>query len=394
MYNGCPARYYTHIMPKLLRYALVKWPHVAAHVTSFKDAVVIVHEEGRTVATSAPLADWQAGMPLGRARKIYVHAIFARRDRAREKAAHNALAHHLLHFTPRMEAPRPGCFLLQDPDIDGLAGFVAQHAELRAAAASYAAWTRLAAYLASPATLRIVCDEAAFLSETPVSVLACGILGDHGAEVAERLRLFGLHDLNAVRRRLTRRHLRVQFGAETGGLLDSILRPGRQPVVAVYTPDREVHVAHELETSAPAGKPWIRAAILRLAEHLARELRGMAALTLALEAFVPGRGTVSSRYMAPRGLSTATDLRRLAGRLHERLCLQLAMHEVLSLRLAAGGLMQLAYAQGHLFTPRTEEPALKRAVDLLQKRYGQQALLRAERKDSLFPEDRLVFKPL
>lgn len=381
-------------MPKMLRYALIEWPCLAAQVTGPRDRVVIVHEEGRIVEASSPLANWQAGMPLGRARKIYVQAVFVRRDRAREKAAHNALAHHLGCFSPRMEAKGPGCFLLQDPDIDDLAGFVAQHTELRAAASSCADWARLAAYMASFATLRLVCNEAAFLASTPVAALACGILGETGAEVAERLQLFGLHDLFAVRRRLTRRHLRAQFGARTGALLDGILRPGRQPVVPVYVPDREIEAAHELDIPSAAGKPWIRAAILLLAEHLARKLQGMAALTLALEAFALERGTVSTRYMAPRGLSSTTDLQRLACRLHESLCHQLGTHEILSLRLAAGDLVQLAYAQGHFFTPRTEEPALRRAILLLQKRYGQEALLRAERKDSLFPEKRLALKPL
>ena len=381
-------------MSRKLRYALVEWPRLAAQVTGPQNRMVIVHEEGRIVEASAPLADWQAGMPLERARNIYVQAVFVRRDRAREKAAHNALACHLGCFSPRMKAKGPGRFLLQDPDIDGLAGFVAQHTELRAAAASCADWTHLAAYTASFATLRMVCSEAAFLAGTPVGALACGVLGENGAEVAERLQLFGLHDLFAVRRRLTRRHLRAQFGARTGALLDNILRPGRQPVVPVYVPDREIETAHELDIPSAAGKPWIRAAILLLAEHLARKLQGMAALTLALEAFVPERGTVSTRYMAPRGLSSISDLQRLAGRLHESLCHRLGTHEILSLRLAAGGLVQLACAQGHFFTPRTEEPALRRAILLLQKRYGQEALLRAERKDSLFPEKRLALKPL
>lgn len=394
MYNSCPASQYTPIMPRMLRYALVEWPRLPAQVTGPRDRVVIVHEEGRLVEASAPLADWQAEMPLGRARNIYVQAAFVRRDRAREKAAHNALARHLGCFSLRMKAQGPGCFLLQDADIDGLAGFVAQHTELRAAAASCADWTRLAAYMASFATLRMVCNEAAFLAGTPVATLACGVLGENGAEVAERLQLFGLHDLDAVRRRLTRRHLCAQFGTRTGALLNGILRPGRQPVVPVYVPDREIDTAHELEVPSAAGKPWIRAAILLLAEHLARKLQGMAALTLALEAFALERGTVSTRYMAPRGLSSTTDLQRLACRLHESLCHRLGTREILSLRLAAGGLAPLAYAQGHFFTPRTEEPALRRAIVLLQKRYGQEALLRAERKDSLFPEKRLAFEPL
>ncbi len=394
MYNTCSIRSDTIIMSALLRYALVEWPHLAAQVTRHRDRVVIVYEEGRTLAVSAPLANWKAGMPLGRARSLYAHAVFEPRNHAREKAAHNALARRLIRFSPRMEAVRQGCFLLQDPDIYGLAEFVAQHVELRAAAASHADWTHMAASLAPPATLRIVCNKAAFLAETPVFTLDCGILGDDGAEVAERLRLFGLNDLNAVRSRLNRRHLRAQFGAEIGALLDRILRPGREPVVSVYKPDREVYVTHELEISSPAGKPWIRAAILRLAEHLARKLQGLAALTLVLEAFVPGRGMVSSRYMASRGLSSATDLQRLASRLHESLCHRLAMHDILSLRLAAGDLVPRAYTQGDLFTPRTEEPALLHAVHQLQQRYGHQALLRVEQKDSLFPEERLVLKPL
>ena len=371
MYNTCSIRSDTIIMSALLRYALVEWPHLAAQVTRHRDRVVIVYEEGRTLAVSAPLANWKAGMPLGRARSLYAHAVFEPRNHAREKAAHNALARRLIRFSPRMEAVRQGCFLLQDPDIYGLAEFVAQHVELRAAAASHADWTHMAASLAPPATLRIVCNKAAFLAETPVFTLDCGILGDDGAEVAERLRLFGLNDLNAVRSRLNRRHLRAQFGAEIGALLDRILRPGREPVVSVYKPDREVYVTHELEISSPAGKPWIRAAILRLAEHL-----------------------VSSRYMASRGLSSATDLQRLASRLHESLCHRLAMHDILSLRLAAGDLVPRAYTQGDLFTPRTEEPALLHAVHQLQQRYGHQALLRVEQKDSLFPEERLVLKPL
>ncbi len=394
MYYNYACDYNTVVMPKHFQYALVQWPNLPSQVIGHRDEVVIVHERGRVISASAPLKEWQDGMPLARARNIYVHATFIQRDRVREEAAHAALAHFLNRFSLRMISTQPGSFLLQDPNIDGLARFVARHRALRAAAASCTDWAHLAAYIASPATLRLVYDGKAFLAETPVSALTCGLLEERGEEVAERLQLFGLNNLDMVRRKLTRRHLCAQFGAGIGTLLNNILRPGRQPLLPIHLPEREVHVTHELEAPTLAVKPWVRTIIACLADCLARKLQGVAALMLVLEAFVPNQGAVRSCYMASRGLFLASDLRRLACNLYEDLCLRLTMREILSLRFAAGCLVQRAYVQQQLFTPRTEEPALRRAVRLLQKRYGEHTLLRAERKDSLFLEDRLVLKPL
>ena len=380
--------------PKSFRYALVKCPDLPSQVMGHRGKVVIVHEAGRAISASAPLEEWHAGMLLARARNIYVHATFVQRDPAREEAAHTTLAHLLNRFSHRMMSTQPGAFLLQDPDIDGLIRFVAQHTALRAAAASCTDWAHLAAYIASPATLRIVHNGEAFLSETPVSALTCGLLGEQDKEIVERLKLFGLHDLKAVRRHLTRRHLCAQFGAEVGTLLNKLLRPGKQPLLPVYLPKKEVHAIHELDVLTVLAKPWVKTAVLRLAESLARKLQGMAAPTLTLEAFVPNQGAVRSRYMASRGLFSESDLRRLACSLYEDLCLQIPAKEVISLRFIAGNLVQRAYTQQQLFTPRTERPVLRRTVRLLQKRYGENVLLRAERKDSLFMEQRLVLKPM
>ena len=385
-------------MPQLFNYAIVEWPHMAAQIAGRNGPVVVVYEGGRTVAASAPLADWRAGMPLGRARRLYAQATFVRRDRAREKATHTALSQRLARFSPRQEAIRPGCFLLQGPDIDNLAGFLTQHDELCSAAAPYSEWARLAVCTATLGTLRLVYDGAAFLDETPVSILASpgGPLDEHGPDIAQRLELFGLRDLGMARRRLNRRHLRVQFGPYLGARIDSLLRPSGQPAVPIYAYPREVQAAYELDKPSPMEKPWIKGAILRLAERLAKDLQGMAALTLALYAFAPNHGVVSDRYLSRRGLSSASDLQRLTSHLYERLCAKLAavQAEALSLRLVAGGITQLAYAQGRLFSTRRETPALQRAVRLLQQRYGQQAILHAQRKDSLLVEDRLALTPL
>ena len=341
-------------MSNSFHYALVEWPDLPSQVVGNRDELVIVHESGRTVSASAPLEGWQAGMPLGHARNVYVHAAFVQRDCTREEAAHTALAHLLNRFSHRMVSTRPGRFLFQDPDIDGLARFMALHTVLRAGGASCSDWAYLAVHVASCATLRLVYDGTAFLSETPVSALSCGLLGEQGEEVAERLQLFGLNHLEAVRRQLTRRHLRVQFGTEFGILLNNILRLGRQPLLPVYLPRREIHVTHELEVPTPVIKPWIRTAVAHLAMCLAHKLQGSAALKLALEAFVSNQGAVSSRYMASRGLFLESNLRRLSCGLYEDLCLQLPAQEVISLHFSASSLVQRKYVQRQLFTPRTE----------------------------------------
>ncbi len=380
-------------MSRIFRYAVAWWPRMAAQVNQPPSRLVILHEGGRALMASAALAGWQAGMPLARAKRLYGNATFMERNHTRESAAATAMIQRLSAFTPRVMTLRPGCFLLQDPDFQGLARFFRQHGRLRGGAASCNEWAQLAAQQAAPGTLRRVRDNAAFLEATPVSALA-NLLGDEGPEVTERLRLFGLCTLAMVNRRLTKRHLRAQFGHDLSMQLDRFLRPGRQPAVPVYTLSREVGVTHELEVPTCMAAPWIRPVLMHLAHRLAAGLTGMAALTLALQAFMPGHGTVSHRYVSQRGLSSRSDLCRLVAQLHEKLRAGLPTAEVISMHLIAGNLINVAYTQGQLYTPRTEAPELRRAVFLIQQRYGPRAVLRAQRKDSLFAEQRLTLAPV
>lgn len=383
-------------MLSLLSHVMVDWPHMTAQAVQQQAQVadpVIIHENGRAVAASTQLSDWQPDMPLMRARRLYMEATFLPRDRACEQAAHTRLAHQLTNFSPRIAALRPGCFLIQDPDIDDLARFICDRPHLRAGAAAAREWAHLALCMAPVGTLRLVCDSDAFLNETPVDVLA-GPLGEAGPDVASRLHLFGLHNLGEVQRRLSRKHLCNQFGSELGGGIDRLVRPGAQPAVPCYTFPKTVHTTHEFETPSALAEPWIRHVVRHMAERLAHTLEGRAALTLTLQAFIPGQGVVDGRHLSRRGLYSVSDLCRLAMNLYEQLSTRLAAADVLSLRLVAGMLITRAHAQGRLFTSRLETPALKRAVALLQKRYGPQTLLHMQRKASLFVEDRLAVVPM
>ena len=379
-------------MPRTSRYAVAWWPRMAAQVTGTAGGLVILHEGGRTFMASEALADWQAGMPLAHARRLYGHATFVERNHACESAAAAILIQRLSACTPRVMALRPGYFLLQKPDLARLAHIVRQHGRLRGGAASCSEWAELAVHQVPPGVLCRVANPAAFLEAMPVSALA-DLLGGEGMEATGRLQLFGLRTLAMVARRLTKRHLQAQFGHDLGQQLERFLRPGRQPAVPVYTAPREVGVTHELEMPTCVAAAWIRPVLARLASRLAVGLKGMAALTLALQAFIPGQGMVSHRYVSRRGLSSDSDLRRLAMQLFEKLCATLSSAEVLSVHLVAGHLTAAAWVQRQLYTPRTEAPELRRAVSLIQKRYGSHAMLQAQRKESLFAEQRLTLVP-
>ena len=402
MYVCIPLSLNICLMPGLFNYAVVEWPHFAAHVAARAHGLhegVVVFDGNRAMTASSALPEWLPDMPIGRARRLYPYATFVCRDRAREDTGHAALERRLVQFSPRIQARSLGCFLLQNPDVDGIADFITRHSVLRGAAAPYSEWAHLAVCTTQPGTVRLVYDGTAFLADTKTSVLATpgGPLGAHGPDVAHRLGLFGLHHLGVVAERLSRRHLRVQFGPTLGSQIDRLLRPGRrQPSVPLYQRPRGLNTTCELEQPSPLGAPWIEAETLRLATRLAEELRGLAALTLSLQAFVPGRGMVRECYLAHRGISSETDLRRLTKSLYQRLYNRLVVShaEVLSFQLSAGKLTARARVQGNLFSPRTEHPALKRAVRLLQQRYGEQAVLRAQPADSLFVETRYSLTPL
>ena len=364
---------------------------MAAQFGQLRGHLVILHERGRALMASAPLPAWRAGMPLARARRQYGTAVFVERSHVREGAMMDAVARRLTAYTARVMTLSPGCFLLQDPDPAGLAHLVCRDGRLQGGAADYAEWARLAAHQAAPGVLRHVTDGGAFLQAMPVAAMA-DLLGDEGEEATERLGRFGLYSLAMVAHHLSERHLRQQFGEALGTQINHFLRPAQQPTVPVYLPPREIDVTHEMEYPAHMSAPWVRTIILRLAHSLAERLTGMAALSLVLRAFVPGRGSVQHHYMSRRGLSSSSDLCRLAVQLYEKLCG--GTQEMLSVRLIAGHLITPAYAQGQLFTSRAEHPALRRAVCLLQKRYGPQVLMHAERKESLFPEERLRFTPV
>ncbi len=388
-------------MPGLFHFAFIEWPHfparVAAQVGGCPGDLVVVVEGGRAVDASAALPEWQAGMAAGRARTLYPFARFLPRARAREHAWHAALERSLATLSPRLEAPGPGQLMVQDPDVDALAAFILAHPGLVGAAAPCTEWARLAACRAHPGTLRLVWDGPAFLAQTPTAVLAGGggPLGPDGPAVAERLHLFGLEDLGAVAGRLSGHHLRVQFGAALGSRVDGLLRPGRQPTLPVYERPRELQETLELDTPTAASEPWVQAGVITLARRLAEALGGVAAHDLSLEAFAPGRGTARERYLAQRGLWKRSDLVRLTQGLYERLCERLArsLAEVLAWRLTAGGLSEAPTIQADLFTPRTRQPALARAVRLLQRRYGDDVVLRARCCASVFPEERHRFTP-
>lgn len=380
-------------------FAMVDWPRMAAHIVQQKGQIsgpVIVHENGRAVEATTMLPDWQPDMPLKRAWRLYEGVTFLPRDRVREQSAHTRLAHQLFYFSPRLMPLRTGCFLIQKPDMDPLAQFICSQPCLRGGAAAASEWAHLSLCGAAGGMLLRVCNGGAFLSSTPVDVLAdpTGPLGPAGPEAAERLHLFGLHDLGVVKQRLSRKHLHNQFGVDLGGRIDQLVRPGRQPTVPCYTFPQTLHTSHEFDAPSSLAQPWIRRVVLRLAEHLAGALEHQSALALTLQAFIPGRGMAKDRYLSRRGLYSVSDLCRCALNLYDQLSARLAAADVLSLQLVAGMLITRAGIQQRLFTSPREAPELTRAVGLLQQRYGPQTILQVQRKESIFVEDRLAVVPL
>ncbi len=379
-------------MPLASRYAVVYWPRMAAQVYCPPSRLVILHERGRTFMASKALAGWRTGMSLARARRQYDHATFIERSHAHECAATWTLMQRLSGLTPRVMTLRAGCFLLQEPELIAFAHFVQQHGRVHGGVAPFSEWAQLAAQQGAPGTIRHVRDRTTFLEAMPVLALA-GLLGDEGLEAAERLQLFGLHTLAMVDRRLTKQHLRAQFGHDCGTQLDHILRPSYQPSVPVFTPARNVSVAHELEGPTAIAAPWVQPVLARLAHRLAAQLTGMAALTLVLKAFMVGRGTVSRSYVSQRGLSSRTAVHHRVVQLHESLSSSLPSDEMLSLQLIASHLISATYTQRQLYAPRAETPRLQRAIFLIQQRYGACSVLQVKHKDSLFAEQRLTLAP-
>ena len=372
---------------------------MAAHIVQQKARVtgpVIVHENGRAVEATLKLPDWEPNIPLKRAQRLYEEITFLPRDRVLEKSVHTRLARQLVHYSPRLMDLRTGWFLIQEPDIASLARFIDDRPYLRSGVAATNQWAHLALSAAATGTLCHMQDSDAFLSQTSVDILAdpAGPLEKAGFEVAARLHLFGLHNLGIVRQRLSCKHLCNQFGVDLGNKIDQLLRPGRQSEVPCYTLPQTLQTSHEFDTPSGLSQSWIRRIIRHLAEHLASILNGQAALAVTLQAFIPGQGMAGDRYLSRRGMYSVSDLSRCAMNLYEKLSARLETADVLSLRLVAGMLITRACVQKRLFTSRLEAAALKRAVRLLQQRYGPQTILHVQRKASIFVEDRLAVVPM
>lgn len=245
---------------------------------------------------------------------------------------------------------------------------------------------RIAAARSAPGSVLQVRESAVscFLSRTGIAVLS--ELGFE-EDIAARLELFGLTDLESVRA-LTHRHLRVQFGPPGTALFDLLHPVSDAAHVPAYAPPATITEIFHFDSGSRDSAQLSRV-VDWMVGRAALRLGRSSCTRIALWVQPVERERVPT--FSQRALKGPTSDPGIIGRAAARLLQNVLRFpiEVASIELALGGLESRRHAQASLFF---ERPPLDTAIERLDERFPG-ALRRAliMRPDAPFPEDGIRF---
>ena len=243
----------------------------------------------------------------------------------------------------------------------------------------------LAALAAREGAVRLESDQSVFLDVVPLRLLrGAGI----SVDTLERLRLFGIGTLGALRVQVSKAQLERQFPADHARLWSLAHGDDLHPV-AVYTPPKCVTAKLELESAAlepselhPALEQLVGDCIAKLGRHLA------GALTLRLE-------TEAGRRSSRAHLRDFTcDPKTLLRSAKKALLEAQGGHAVLSLELVLGDLSKPVPRQDNLFAI-FDRPGVREAVQRVHRRFPNRlGRLKITNPRAYLPERRFRFQAL
>lgn len=346
---------------------------------------VVVTSGGRVLACTQPARrkGIEPGMAAGRVRTLLPEARIYTRDRQLEAAAWEEVLHELNALTPFLEDAGPGLAFLSGFDRQAL-GTLANRLGAQVGIAAFRCTARLAGIRAEPRSVLDVPSLPIFLDRFPVRLLA-----DAGFEedLIEQLRLFGYTNLGAITK-LSRRHLKAQFGAE-GERLYTILHPAEEPPVAIFQPPPAIYQSYDFEQ--PVREPGELIPVLeylgrRTAEGLASSLYARR-LTIRIRPHNERATRLASRILP----EAARDPRRFL-QVARTLLLELLdpTLEIDELVLELGALQHGTPEQGSLFFTR---PTIYQAVRAVHRRYPGTIVRAVTIDHTLLHEQEVRFEP-
>ena len=212
------------------------------------DRCVIVQSRG--IVVSPPHL---AGMPVQRAVCLVPGAVVCDRTPALEQTAWQAIVDVVFGFTPLVVDQRPGRLFFAPDDMGRLRQLI-ERTDAKIGLAPTRTLALIASLHASPGSIQVVDadDVPAFLNRTQVRSLAALPELELDDDLLEKLQLFGLETIGAVRA-LSRRHLEAQFGdagLRLHGFLSSVMD---ELPLTIYRPP--LQLADRVRFDEPANEP-------------------------------------------------------------------------------------------------------------------------------------------
>lgn len=346
------------------------------------DRLVVIHRGGVVdAARKARLSGVVAGMAATRAQSLFPSACLALRDVARERRYSEKVAAALYKCTPRIAVATPDRLFAADVSTAELRPFVyAQGLKAGVGAtrneALLVALRAASGYLLAPD----VRAEADFWSRYPAGLLASLF----GRDIMERLDLLGFSTLAALRR-LTLRHLRVQFGSEGERLYRLLHPPLYEPPIPLFRPPACIAASCDFDETIPT-REALAPAVQLLLGHALAQLGERRFRRLTLEA-----ATRADRHAVPVLLRAPSAGGPYVWRVLSDLLPRVAPvpHDVTRLTLSLEELGAPEGTQGALF--KCNALAL-RAVRQVHLRYPGAMLTACTVPHALLPEERTRFE--
>lgn len=347
------------------------------------EADMIVVSDGNRVISishSLSLAGGERGEPVERLVRRFPTAHVVPRDPAVEVLAWEGLLERLHRETPRLYFEEEGrC----SSDIRSIAVIESLTAELGASVGvgPDLRTSELASFGVAPGNVEVVTTEdvSRWTGRRPV-----GLLSHYRfpTEMIERLDLLGLSTFASLRR-LSKRHLTAQWGAE-GERLWRFLRAEPRYLLPLYTPLLRIIRRHRFESDVLEPYEW-EADLRRLCEELVAEL-GERVPSFVVVRLDEGdlQGVEEHSFLLPRPEGRVEMIERPVRSLLLR---RNPPAPFARLELSLGGIRNAAWRQGSLFDRR---PELAAAVRRILRRWPR-GLLRVARidPDEHLPEERV-----